>query len=324
MSSESESDNTHNTSDSENESENEQEQEQEQELEQEKLIKIELELNKMCEEQEIILEKISKNIHRIIGDIQKENEQNNELEIDMSKLNGSQQYLIEEFNKKKGEIMNSNENRETKNALIKSLREKLLSEITYDEERKSKIDKLTSLINLQLNEKFKEKFKESLKNQPERYIKKKTDKIKISDLLLYHRINDILDNCIKIENNNQLYKEGKELFVVVDPNNKYPELCNLIANDRKIREEKEKEKQSRINILKPLVYGIEKLCLIDPRNNDTRDKFNEYLENYKSSSDNEIKINDSELYDNLVNITTKYVRKPEDQNNILNIIKKND
>lgn len=242
-------------------------------------------------------------------------------DIDTKNLNEAQKFLVDEFNKRKIDIMNSKDNRQTKRAIIDGLRKKLKEDITFDTERRTRIDTLSRTIKLQMNDKSKERYDFCLSNQPDKYVKKSINRIKIKNLLTFYEINEILDNCIKNNNANEIYKEGKELFYLVDPDNKYPELCEKKEQDKKRLEEEKKNRISRSSQLQPLLFAIDKLCNIDNKYKNTKTQLNTYVENYIKSNDNEITIKEEELYNELVDITNKYVKKEQDKTNILNLIK---
>lgn len=273
------------------------------------------ELNQIKEHIGDIKIKIKEHIDEI-DNIMKDDE-----EIDTKNLNEAQKFLVDEFNKRKIDIMNSKDNRQTKRIMIDQLRQKLKEDITFDTERRTMIDTLTRTIKLQLNDKGKECFDKCLSKQSEKYVKKSINNIKINSCLLFYEINEILDNCIKNNNANEIYKEGKELFYLVDPDNKYPELCERKEQDKKRLEEEKKNRISRSSQLQPLLFAIDKLCNVDNKYKNTKTQLNMYVDNYIKSNDNEITIKEEELYNELVDITNKYVRKEQDKTNILNLIK---
>lgn len=265
------------------------------------------------------LNQIKEHIKEHIDEI--ENIMKDDEDIDTKNLNEAQKFLVDEFNRKKIDIMNSRNNRQTKRIMIDQLRKKLKEDITCDTERRTRINTLSRTIKLQMNDKSKERYDFCLSNQPEKYVKKSINRIKIKNLLTFYEINEILDNCIKNDNTNELYKEGKELFYLVDPDNKYPELCERKEQDRKKVEEEKKNRLSRSSQLQPLLFAIDKLCNVDNKYKNTKTQLNTYVENYIKSNDNEITIKEEELYNELVDITNKYVRKEQDKTNILNLIK---
>lgn len=254
-----------------------------------------------------------------IGEI--ENIMKDDEDIDTKNLNEAQKFLVDEFNKRKIYIMNSRDNIQTKRIMIDQLRQKLKEDITSDTERRTRIDTLSRTIKSQLNDKGKKCFDECLGKQPGKYVNKSINRIKINSCLLFYEINEILDNCIKNNNANEIYKEGKELFYLKDPDNKYPELCERKEQNKKRLEEEKKNRISRSSQLQPLLFAIDKLCNVDNKYKNTKTQLNTYVDNYINSNDNEITIKEEELYNELVDITNKYVRKEQDKTNILNLIK---